>query len=80
MADHALSDNQYTQNLASGSVFFEILVPEELQYTYKITPAAFSIPFNSTFRDPIALVMAEPTCGCGSLRNFEDIEVIIDLM
>jgi len=80
LADHALSDNQYTQNLASGSVFFEILVPEELQYTYKITPAAFSIPFNSTFRDPIALVMAEPTCGCGSLRNFEDIEGNIVLM
>lgn len=76
LASHALSENDYKQNIASGYVYFEILAPEELQYTYKISPAPFALPFNSTFRDPIALVMSEPTCGCGFLQNYEDIEVM----
>ena len=77
LANHAFSDNEYKQSLASGYTFFEILMPEELQYTYKISPAPFALPFNATFRDPIALVMSDPPCGCSYLRNFEDVEVIL---
>ena len=75
LSNHAFSENEYKHSIGSGYVFFEIVAPRELQYTYKISPAPFATPFNATFRDPIALVMAEPTCGCGFLRNFEDIEV-----
>ena len=77
LANHAFSDNEYKQSLASGYTFFEILMPEELQYTYKISPAPFALPFNATFRDPIALVMSDPPCGCSYLRNFEEASTMI---
>jgi hypothetical protein len=75
LSNHALSDSEYKYNVASTYVFFEIIEPKELQYTYKISPAPFALPFNATFRDPIPLVMSIPTCGCGFLNNFEEIEV-----
>ena len=75
LSDHALSETEYKDNLGSGFAFFEILSPDELQYTYKISPAPFALPFNVTFRDPIALVMSEPPCGCGYLHNTDDVEV-----
>lgn len=74
LSNHALSDNEYKHSVASGYVIFEIVAPKELQYTYKISPAPFALPFNSTFRDPIPLVMSDPSCGCGFFKNFEDVE------
>jgi len=74
LSNHALSDHDYKYSMASGYTIFEIVAPKELQYTYKISPAPFALPFNSTFRDPIPLVMSDPSCGCGFLKNHEDVE------
>ena len=45
LSDHALSENEYKYNMGDGYIFFEIIQPEELSYTYKLTPAAFSPPW-----------------------------------
>ena len=45
-AEHRISmENQY---YGGATGFFEILEPEELQYTYSITPSQFSPFFNSS--------------------------------
>merc|ERR1712172_194008 len=59
--------------MGTGYVFFEILRPEDLSYTYKLNPAAFSVPWNMT-TSIATLVLADPPCGCGALKNYEDIE------
>jgi len=74
LSNHALSDHDYKYSVASGYVIFEIVAPKELQYTYKISPAPFALPFNSTFRDPIPLILSDPSCGCGFLKNSDDVE------
>ena len=79
LSNHALSDHDYKYSVASGYVIFEIVAPKELQYTYKISPAPFALPFNSTFRDPIPLVLSDPSCGCGFLKNSDDVEVNFDI-
>lgn len=79
LVDHALSDNEYRFNMGDGYVFFEILKPEELSYTYKINPGAFSVPWNSSMNG-VGLVPAEPPCGCGSLTNGEDVEGQVALL
>ena len=79
LSNHALSDHDYKYSVASGYVIFEIVAPKELQYTYKISPAPFALPFNSTFRDPIPLVLSDPSCGCGYLKNSDDVEVNLDI-
>ena len=75
LSNHAFSDQEYKQSIAAGFVFFEIVSPKELQYTYKISHAPFSHPFNRTFGDPVELVMSDPSCGCGFIKNFEEVEV-----
>ncbi len=45
LSDHALTENEYKYNMGDGYVFFEIISPEELSYTYKISPAAFTPPW-----------------------------------
>ncbi len=42
---HALTDEEYKFNIGEGYVFFEIVEPAELGYTYKINPAAFAPPW-----------------------------------
>ena len=65
--------------MGAGYVFFEILRPEDLSYTYKLNPAAFSVPWNMT-TSTATLVLADPPCGCGALKNYEDIEGNIALI
>ena len=72
-SDHALTDQEYKRNMGTGYVFFEIIRPEDLSYTYKLNPAAFSVPWNMTI-NTATLVLADPPCGCGALKNYEDIE------
>ncbi len=43
--DHALTDEEYKFNIGEGYVFFEIVEPTELSYTYKVNPASFSPPW-----------------------------------
>ena len=66
--------------MGEGYIFFEIIHPEELSYTYKLNPAQFSPKWNLTFGPEISLVLAEPPCGCGSLINQEEVEGKIVLM
>ena len=65
--------------MGTGYVFFEIIRPEDLSYTYKLNPAAFSVPWNMT-TSTATLVLADPPCGCGALKNYEDIEGNIALI
>ena len=55
--------------MGEGYVFFEILEPEELSYTYKLNPAAFSVPWNVSFGE-IHMILADPPCGCSTYLIF----------
>lgn len=79
LSGHALSENEYKYNMGDGYIFFEIIKPEELSYTYKITPAAFSPPWNETHVG-ISLIPSDPSCGCGNFRNADEIEGHIALV
>uniref|UniRef100_A0A1B0CL84 Putative protease-associated domain protein n=1 Tax=Lutzomyia longipalpis TaxID=7200 RepID=A0A1B0CL84_LUTLO len=61
-------DEITTQDIIAGDVFFEVLDPEELEYTYRLRPAKdFGAPFNASFRFPrIALVPVVPFDACSS--------------
>lgn len=65
-----------------SDVFFEIVEPEELGYTYKIRPAKdFGAPFNESFSGfGIPLVPVDPPCGCGWPRNAEELEGSVALV
>ncbi|XP_049785610.1 PRADC1-like protein [Schistocerca cancellata] len=57
-------------------IFFEVIEPEELAYTYKIRPAKdFGIPLNQSFAGQgVDLVLVYPATGCGWPSNAEEIE------
>ena len=74
LADYSLTDNEYKYNMGNGYVFFEVLEPDEISYTYKLNPAAFSPPWNESFGGEIKLVPGYPECGCSYLQNNDDIE------
>ena len=49
LTSYVLTENEYKHNMGQGYVFFEVIEPEELSYTYKLNPAAFSVPWNTTY-------------------------------
>ena len=49
LTSYVLTENEYKYNMGQGYVFFEVIEPEELSYTYKLNPAAFSVPWNTTY-------------------------------
>ncbi|XP_078052921.1 PRADC1-like protein [Augochlora pura] len=57
-------------------VFFEIIHPPELEYTYKLKPAKdFGVPFNASFlEEKIPLVPAEPPQGCQIAKNAKELK------
>lgn len=66
-----------TADVIGGDIFFEILSPSELEYTYRVRPAKdFGALFNSSFKaNHIALVPTIPFDGCTSdFVNADDIE------
>lgn len=71
-AEHRISmENQY---YGGATGFFEILEPQELQYTYSITPSQFTPFFNSSSNADMGghvkyMTLAQPPCGCGPLTN-----------
>lgn len=73
---HSLTDSEYKSSLqADNHLFFEIIWPEELQFTYKVSPSQFSPAFNhSNVRSPTQLVLSDPKCGCGFIINQQDVE------
>lgn len=56
-------------------VYFEIVYPPELEYTYKLRPAVdFGAPFNASFlEEEIPLVPAVPATGCQLADNADDL-------
>uniref|UniRef100_A0A1L8DPD1 Putative protease-associated domain protein n=1 Tax=Nyssomyia neivai TaxID=330878 RepID=A0A1L8DPD1_9DIPT len=71
-------DEITTQDIIAGDVFFEVLEPAELEYTYRLRPAKdFGAPFNASFRFPrIALVPVVPfdACSVSDIVNGESLE------
>lgn len=50
-------------------IYFEILEPETLRYTFRVRPAQdFGVPFNDTLQN-VGLVIAEPFHGCSAPIN-----------
>ncbi|KAF8790427.1 Protease-associated domain-containing protein like [Argiope bruennichi] len=59
----------FDSNYVKEDVYFEIVEPETLHYTFRARPAQdFGVPFNSTYRN-IGLVLAEPRDGCSAPLN-----------
>ncbi|KAL0880110.1 hypothetical protein ABMA27_002598 [Loxostege sticticalis] len=68
-------DGSSTVDIISGDVFFEILDPPELRYSYRIRPAK---DFGATFNDSLLfqkarLVPTVPLHSCSDILNQEDI-------
>ncbi|XP_057661416.1 PRADC1-like protein [Diorhabda carinulata] len=69
-------DGTSTAEVINGDVFFEIVDPVELEYTYRIRPAKdFGAPFNASFHiKNVPLVPILPKNGCKPPDNLDDIE------
>ncbi|CAB3366069.1 Hypothetical predicted protein [Cloeon dipterum] len=65
-----------------SDLFFEILEPKVLRYTYKIKPARdFGPTFNSSFyAQRVRLVPVDPPCGCGWPKNAAELEGSVALV
>ncbi|XP_069684374.1 PRADC1-like protein isoform X1 [Periplaneta americana] len=75
-------DGVSSSDIIGVDVFFEIIEPEELGYTYRIRPAKdFGAQFNESFSGlGIPLVPVEPPCGCGWPQNAEELEGSVALV
>ena len=76
----ALSDEDYKISLGVEYIYFEITAPEELAYTYKANPATFAPSWPNTSYNGLGLVPTDPPCGCGYIRNHEEVEGKIALV
>ncbi|RZF45032.1 hypothetical protein LSTR_LSTR001993 [Laodelphax striatellus] len=76
------NDGISSVELISGDIFFEIIDPEELGFTYRAKPAKdFGVTFNDTFyKKGALLVPVEPSDGCSFPNNAQDIEGNIALI
>ncbi|CAK9807706.1 PRADC1-like protein [Anthophora quadrimaculata] len=65
-----------------SDVFFEIIYPPELEYTYKLRPAKdFGAPFNASFlEERIPLVPTDPPHGCQLPENAKELKGRIALI
>lgn len=65
-----------------SDVFFEIIHPPELEYTYKLRPARdFGAPFNASFlEERIPLVPTDPPHGCQIAKNAKELKGRIALV
>lgn len=70
-----LMDGTSTSEIIGGDVFFEIVEPNELYYTYRLRPAKdFGAPFSDRFKfEEIPLVLTEPDLACSDIENWEDL-------
>ncbi|XP_039482635.1 PRADC1-like protein [Drosophila santomea] len=62
-----------TQDIIAGDVFFEILSPSDLEYTYRLRPAK---DFGSAFSERlegVPLVLTDPPGACQEIRNARDL-------
>ncbi|GLV44160.1 uncharacterized protein CBL_12544 [Carabus blaptoides fortunei] len=77
-----VNDGTSIADIIGGDVFFEIIDPEELEYTYRIRPAKdFGAPFNSSFSaQGVRLVPVQPIYGCTKPTNTEELEGSVALV
>lgn len=70
-----MQDGVSTPEIIGGDVFFEIVEPPELEYTFRLRPAKnFGGIFNSSTKlDGVHLVLADPEDACTKLHNWEEI-------
>lgn len=75
-------DGVTTPEIIGNDIFFEVVDPEDLQYTYRLRLAKdFGTTFDNTFKQHShVLVVTEPLDGCMHIRNVDDIEGNIALM
>lgn len=69
--------NTYDETLIFGDVFFEIIEPEELEYTYRLRPAKnFGAAFTKERFKPNEneLVLVQPREACDTLENASDVK------
>lgn len=68
--------------IIGNDIFFEILEPKELCYTYRTRPARnFGAPFNASFfKASIPLVPANPSVCCGRPVNADDLRGSVALV
>ncbi|XP_059057319.1 PRADC1-like protein [Achroia grisella] len=73
--DLHFSDGSSTADAIAGDVFFEILDPPELRYSYRIRPAKdFGTTFNGSLQfEKARLVPTVPLHSCSDIINHEDI-------
>ncbi|XP_063233757.1 PRADC1-like protein [Bacillus rossius redtenbacheri] len=71
-----------TAEIIGSDVFFEIIEPKELEYTYRIRPAKdFGVTFNETFSGrSVPLVPVDPPHGCSWPQNAEQLEGSVALI
>lgn len=64
-------DGATTAEIIGGDIFFEIIDPVELEYTYRIRPAKdFGAPFNASFNaQNVFLVPVQPMFCCDTPDN-----------
>lgn len=76
------SVNSYIDASIGSDVFFEIIYPPELEYTYKLRPAKdFGAPFNASFlEEGIPLVPTDPPHGCQVAKNAKELKGRIALI
>ncbi|XP_041979683.1 PRADC1-like protein [Aricia agestis] len=71
--DLHFEDGASTADIIGGDVFFEILDPPELRYTYRMRPARdFGATFNESFQlRKVKLVPTVPLHSCTDIENSE---------
>lgn len=77
--DHTLTDEEYRISTGLDYLYFEIVEPEALAYTFKANPASFTPAWNTTYTS-VPLVPSNPPCGCGFIRNYDEMEGRIALI
>lgn len=67
-------DGVSTSEIIGGDVFFEIVSPPELEYTFRLRPAKnFGGIFNSSTRlQEVNLVLSHPEDACSRILNWDD--------
>ena len=66
-------ENYKKKNNFNNDIYFEIIVPEDISYTYRVRYAAsFGSSFEKVYSN-IQLVPTIPNDGCSIINNFDDI-------
>lgn len=77
-----MMDGVSTPEIIGSDVFFEIVDPAELEYTYRLRPARdFGATFNASFKlVEVALVPTQPKDGCTAIRNWDEVRGSVALV